>query len=222
MADSISIKVAVSIPINLNVADSIPINMADSIPTNMADSKQEPEPVSTQLTCTLPMSTGGNRNALDRTVGLDRKRDWSYGLFDCFSACGTCCYAVFCPCIVYGENRQRLHSLQYQGTPLSSTKTIDAHCCMYCGLLLVSSGHGCWMMQVHTRKEARERYSIRAGPLDDYLYSLFCGPCSLTQERREIELEEKSFVKYRLEDTWTHNVSLLLSPGPGENVTLKF
>lgn len=39
---------------------------------------------------TVPMSAGGNKNALNRPVGPDGKRDWSYGLFDCFSACGLC------------------------------------------------------------------------------------------------------------------------------------
>jgi hypothetical protein len=39
---------------------------------------------------TAPMSVGGNRNALNCSIGPSGKRDWSYGLFDCFSACGLC------------------------------------------------------------------------------------------------------------------------------------
>jgi hypothetical protein len=38
------------------------------------------------------MSAGGNKNALNRPIGPDGKRDWSYGLFDCFSECRFCTY----------------------------------------------------------------------------------------------------------------------------------
>ncbi len=47
--------------------------------------------------------------------------------------------------------------------------------------------------QVATRKEIRARYRIRADQYDDHFASLFCHTCALTQERREIELEEGSF-----------------------------
>ena len=47
--------------------------------------------------------------------------------------------------------------------------------------------------QIRTREEIRERYGIRASPLGDCLVSWCCNPCSLTQERREIELEERNF-----------------------------
>ena len=39
---------------------------------------------------TAPMAAGGNKNALNCPIGPDGQRDWSYGLFDCFSACGLC------------------------------------------------------------------------------------------------------------------------------------
>jgi hypothetical protein len=29
------------------------------------------------------MNEGGNKNALNREIGSDGKRDWSFGLFDC-------------------------------------------------------------------------------------------------------------------------------------------
>lgn len=39
---------------------------------------------------TAPMQVGGNRNARNCPVGPDGKRDWSFGLFDCFARCGLC------------------------------------------------------------------------------------------------------------------------------------
>ena len=36
------------------------------------------------------MATGGNRNALNREIGVDGHRDWSFGLLDCTHECGIC------------------------------------------------------------------------------------------------------------------------------------
>jgi hypothetical protein len=41
---------------------------------------------------TAPMQVGGNKNANNRPVGVDGKRDWTFGLFDCFDRCGLCTY----------------------------------------------------------------------------------------------------------------------------------
>ncbi len=38
-----------------------------------------------------------------------------------------------------------------------------------------------------------ERYAIRGGIVNDWFVSFFCNPCALTQERREIEEEEKCY-----------------------------
>ena len=56
------------------------------------------------------------------------------------------CLATWCPCIVYSKNRQRLRSLQYQGTPLpDGDETCDDHCFIHGGLTLLGYG---WIMQV--------------------------------------------------------------------------
>jgi len=43
-----------------------------------------------------------------------------------------------------------------------------------------------------SRSDIRSRYGIRGEGIGDCLNSLFCRPCALTQERRELELEEGS------------------------------
>jgi len=50
-----------------------------------------------------------------------------------------------------------------------------------------------WWLQIRHREEIRERYGIRGSPLSDCFVSWCCRACSLTQERREIELEEGNF-----------------------------
>jgi Cys-rich protein (TIGR01571 family) len=48
-------------------------------------------------------------------------------------------------------------------------------------------------MQTGNRSDVRAHYSIRGDTPVDCLSSTFCRPCALTQESREIELEENSF-----------------------------
>ena len=47
--------------------------------------------------------------------------------------------------------------------------------------------------QAEPRAEIRERYAIRGHVINDLLASLCCTSCALTQERREVEVEEASF-----------------------------
>ncbi|KAI0249609.1 PLAC8 family-domain-containing protein [Lactifluus subvellereus] len=153
----------------------------------MSDTK---EIVSSQPQDVAQMKVGGNKNALSREVGADGKREWSFGLFDCFSACGLCCWATWCPCVVYSKNRQRLRNLQYQGAPLQGggERYTDA-CCIHG--LLTFTGYG-WVLQINNRNEIRDRYGIRGDAFGDCLTSWLCRSCALTQERRELELEERS------------------------------
>jgi len=155
----------------------------------MAEIKQLP--VSTQPGGTAPMIAGGNKNILNRPIGADGRRDWTYGLFEFFDACGLCCFATWCPCFVYTHNKQHLRSLQANNAPLPpGTEQTDADCCIYCGLTYCSLS---WILQLGPREDIRLRYAVRGDAVTDCLISAFCRPCALTQERRELELEEGSF-----------------------------
>jgi len=58
---------------------------------------------------------------------------------------------------------------------------------------MIPPTHTTHRAQLRTREEVRERYGIRGAAFGDCLSSWCCRPCALTQERREIELEESSF-----------------------------
>jgi Cys-rich protein (TIGR01571 family) len=119
------------------------------------------------------------------------------------------CWATWCPCVVYSKNKQRLEHLRNRGTPLPGggerlTDNTYIH-----GALTACGGHG-WVLQVcsdgvpvtryrshpctqiSNRSDIRTRYSIRGDAIGDCFASCLCNPCALTQERREIELEEES------------------------------
>ena len=121
---------------------------------------------------TAPMKVGGNKNANNVPVGPDGKRDWSFGLFDCFSRCQLCtfwnrsakfgpptfrdtdrlplstagCHSTCCPCVVYSKNRQRLRHLQQHGTPHpTGGESNDDHCFIYGALAI--TGYA-WILHV--------------------------------------------------------------------------
>ncbi|KAN0139504.1 PLAC8 family domain containing protein, partial [Lactarius tabidus] len=143
---------------------------------------------------TAPMGAGGNRNALNRELGVDGQRDWSHGLFSCTEDCGLCCYATCCPCIVYTKNKQRLQHLQSHSTPLPGRgERCTADCSIY-GLLILP-GYA-WVLLIANRANLRSRYNIRGSTVDDCFTSWCCHSCSLTQESREITLEENSFEEF--------------------------
>ncbi|KAI0064860.1 PLAC8-domain-containing protein [Artomyces pyxidatus] len=152
-----------------------------------------PEPVTSQPQSMAPMqmTAGGDKNALNKPVSQDGTRDWSFGLFSCFEDCGTCCMSWWCPCIVYGKNRQRLSHLQAQGVPHpDGGETINSDCLVSC--LVGSVGCG-WVLNMGARSDIRQRYHIEGSGVGDCCSSYWCLPCDLVQEHREIQLEERSF-----------------------------
>jgi Cys-rich protein (TIGR01571 family) len=143
------------------------------------------------------------------SVAFVRRLTWlsSRILADLLSLAGCC--AALCPCVVYGKNKQRLQHLQNRGTPLpGGGERYNADCCIHGSLAI--AGYA-WVLQVcrvgdwpqvellnqgaqiSSRADIRARYGIRGGTISDCFTSWCCRCCSLTQERREIELEENSF-----------------------------
>ncbi|KAJ8508710.1 hypothetical protein ONZ45_g9035 [Pleurotus djamor] len=140
---------------------------------------------------------GGNRNA--KNLPMDAEgREWSHGLCDCCSDAGTCILAWCCPCIVYAQNKQRYQHLSTKGYP--DPEHGGSGCngdCFVHGCITACFGAG-WVLQIGTRGNIRDRYRIKGGGCGDCLTACFCTPCELTQESRELELEEKSPSRMKL------------------------
>ncbi|KAN0139509.1 putative protein family Cys-rich [Lactarius tabidus] len=101
-----------------------------------------------------------------------------------------------CPCVVFSKTKQRLLHLQSRGTPLPGGGAIcTADCWVYCCMHTMCGHFGilACVMQTGNRSNIRARYSIRGDTIDDCFKSFVCHCCALTQERREVELEENSF-----------------------------
>lgn len=69
--------------------------------------------------------------------------------------------SCWCPCIIYGKNRQRLDHLQEYDTPDPEHGGLgcDADCCMHV-VLNVMCGFG-WVLQVSTGFVVLHRYMLR-------------------------------------------------------------
>ncbi|TFK33668.1 PLAC8 family-domain-containing protein [Crucibulum laeve] len=135
---------------------------------------------------------GGNRNAKNLPVEADG-REWSSGLFDCCDDMGTCLISWFLPCIMYSKIKHRYEHLNNKGFPdPEQGGSICTSDCMLHGCITGCCGMG-WILQMSTRGSIRGRYNIKGGGCGDCCTAFCCTPCELTQEARELELEEQSF-----------------------------
>ncbi|KAF8960423.1 PLAC8 family-domain-containing protein [Flammula alnicola] len=133
---------------------------------------------------------GGNRNAKNLPINGDG-REWSNGLFDCFGDFGTFIVSCCLPCVTYGQVKRRYEHLNQKGYPDPEHGGFCTSDCMINGCLALC---GCgFIMQMTTRGSLRSRYNIQGGGCGDCCTALCCTPCELTQESRELELEESSF-----------------------------
>ncbi|KAF7351556.1 hypothetical protein MSAN_01588100 [Mycena sanguinolenta] len=131
-----------------------------------------------QPDATKPMQVGGSRNANNMPL-VDGQREWSYDLFDCLADPLTCVVSWFLPCVSYGRNRARYNSLENGTVSKDPMEGIISNETIMYGV-------------AHGRAQTRGRYSIQGDPASDFFLACCCAPCSLTQESREIALEEQS------------------------------
>ncbi|KAJ6619427.1 PLAC8 family-domain-containing protein [Mycena sp. CBHHK59/15] len=142
------------------------------------------------------MQAGGSRNAKNLPM-VDGQREWSNDVFDCLADPLTCLVSWFLPCVSYGRLMARYQALENSVGPshhvcvdlTSYAIKADTHSptdgvaqCFGCGGLVGMGG----------RQLIRSRYAVRGDGATDCLLSCCCAPCALTQESREIELEEQS------------------------------
>ncbi|KAF6758295.1 PLAC8-domain-containing protein [Ephemerocybe angulata] len=141
----------------------------------------------------MSIRNGGNRNFMELPVSEEGTREWSHGLCSCCDVPGTCLAALCCPCIVYGKVKARHNHLETQGEVLAEPGCCSGDCCLHA--VLAPCGLG-FIFQMINRGSVRRRYNIKGGGCGDCCTALWCAPCELTQESREIELEEQSLLGY--------------------------
>ncbi|KAK9683229.1 hypothetical protein RND81_10G125200, partial [Saponaria officinalis] len=105
-------------------------------------------------------------------------QEFSTGLCDCFSDCSLCCLTCWCPCITFG----RIAEIVDRGS--SSCGVSGA---LYTLLMLFTACHCQWIYSCTYRSKLKALYGMPENCCGDCCAHLFCGPCALCQEYRELE-----------------------------------
>ncbi|KAB8087644.1 cell number regulator 2 isoform X1 [Oryza sativa Japonica Group] len=101
---------------------------------------------------------------------------WSTDLFDCFDDSSNCFMTWLCPCITFGQ----IAEIVDRGS--SSCGTSGS---LYALVFLVT-GCSCIYSCIY-RSKLRSQYGLQETPCPDCLVHLWCEPCALCQEYRELK-----------------------------------
>ncbi|GAA5884314.1 hypothetical protein JCM6882_002223 [Rhodosporidiobolus microsporus] len=153
----------------------------------MATTEKSAPPTYQQPIAQAPMMVGG---APPQIVGQNgQPKEWSTGLCACKDDVGGFCLACWCPCITYGQYKQRLDSLK-EGRALAKGQ---AECgtpgWLWCAVNCFS---GCgFIFDFLAREEIRKRYNIKEGSAGAFFKTCCCVPCAQRQHHRELLVEEE-------------------------------
>jgi Cys-rich protein (TIGR01571 family) len=94
--------------------------------------------------------------------------------------------------MLYAQLKQRLNylNLYAKPDPFRGGSGVDVNCMLW-ALLYAVTGCG-FVLQAVNRGQLRNRYTISGDGCNDFCVAWCCTPCSLTQEHRELELEEQT------------------------------
>ena len=112
---------------------------------------------------------------------------WSSNIFDCCINFKTCCHSFLCPCCAFVRVSKHVLAEEPDG------------CCGKCGECCGSCSRGicCCIMPCSVfirapyRKQLRIKHDLPAKPCNDFCTVFLCPCCSLAQELREIEYQQK-------------------------------
>lgn len=104
-------------------------------------------------------------------------QEWESGLFGCFSDCSSCCLGFWCPCILFGQNYEKLGSGSSCGG-----------CCMY---FITQLFFLQCIMGTAQRQKIHKDYN-REGSCSGACCTYFwCPACANCQNAREIKSAQK-------------------------------
>jgi len=105
---------------------------------------------------------------------------WEHGLCGCFDECGVCCTGWWCPCILFGRTRHRLHN-----------PTMDGYSCCNGGCMGYAALCTClppfnFILGLMQRREIKRKYNLEGSGCGDCCKTFCCGCCALIQEENEV------------------------------------
>ncbi|KAI9330288.1 PLAC8 family-domain-containing protein [Obelidium mucronatum] len=158
----------------------------------MMQQQQQPQSPSIIINTTQTTTSGGNetksRQPSHQPPRRKEPRPWHFGLFGCLEDPLTCALSVCFPCVVFGQNTEKITGTSFF-TP----------CCMYTCVTLCTFGVLLPFYTFGTRGSLRSKYHINGDACADLMIHCCCHWCALTQESREInwiqtvQAEEEEF-----------------------------
>ncbi|GMH33219.1 hypothetical protein BSKO_01053 [Bryopsis sp. KO-2023] len=120
---------------------------------------------------------------------MSGEKDWSTGLFGCLDDAGLCVWGLFCTACLFGENVSSLTQVQSQQDLINKVPPpVASGCCCPCLLYSLTTVY-CWCcVGGLNRRDLREKYGLRHEPCGDCTVHMFCSPCAVCQEARELKV----------------------------------
>jgi len=108
---------------------------------------------------------------------------FSSGLCDCFSDCDICICAFCCPCVQFGLNVTKHETMFPCGGGIICCLTLWASL-LFCPITL--GVVPLWLV-LQNRVHIRHNMGLGRNDCGDCLEIVFCGPCVIAQEGRELK-----------------------------------
>merc|ERR1711868_100559 len=107
--------------------------------------------------------------SLNQSSRISEMAEFQHGLCGCFSDCGSCCMATWCPCIAHGNNAE----------------AVGKSCLLNCLSTFVPFlGQFC---VASVRRDVREEQGIEGGFGGDLLVACCCPCCTISQTSATIK-----------------------------------
>jgi Cys-rich protein (TIGR01571 family) len=98
---------------------------------------------------------------------------WHTSLCGCFGDCGSCCLGFWCPCVLQGQNMEKLG---------------QADACTGCSLWYLASIFGlCGCYAAGTRYAMRQQFGLHGSGCGACTAHTCCSGCAICQDAREIK-----------------------------------
>ncbi|KAK9793177.1 hypothetical protein WJX73_006652 [Symbiochloris irregularis] len=104
----------------------------------------------------------------------DNGNPWKSGLCDCFDDCGICCFGTFLPCVLYGQNAEKI-----------TGESCFGHCLT---MYLVQALCGCsCCITGPVRNRLRAQQQLKEDCCGDWCTHCWLQPCAICQEARQLQ-----------------------------------